>query len=386
MRSQRPPLVVLILTALAISVLYVPQPLLPTLALAFGVGAADTSLLITLAMLPLGLAPLVYGYVLEKMPARPMMIAATLVLAATQAGMALSDNWPLMLVLRGIQGLALPALLTASMTFITASAHHEHVRNAAAWYVATTIVGGFLGRALSGLLAELWDWRTAVGTFVPLLLLAALGALRLPHDAASRFGRVTPAIFREVLGIPGLKHAYLAIFCIFFVFAALLNVLPFRLATLDPEVGAATIGLAYLGYLSGLSVSLGAPRIRRWFRTEARTITAGMLLYATGLGLLSLPSIGSVYIAMFVFCGGMFLVHTRLSGEVNHLSAQRKGVVNGLYIAAYYLGGSIGSWLPTMLYRQTGWLMFIGVLGAMLSLAAWQLHCLHPIDRKAMKG
>ena len=58
----RPPLGILLLTVFGFSTLYAPQPLLPVLAEAFGRGPTEASLLITLAMLPLACAPLVYGY------------------------------------------------------------------------------------------------------------------------------------------------------------------------------------------------------------------------------------------------------------------------------------------------------------------------------------
>jgi YNFM family putative membrane transporter len=133
------------------------------------------------------------------------------------------------------------------------------------------------------------------------------------------------------------------------------------------------IGFAYVGYLAGLFVSLRATRIRQALGSEARVYLAGAVLYGGGLGLFALPSIGGVYLAMFVFCGGMFLLHTRLSGEVNHLAHEHKGVANGIYIAAYYLGGALGSWLPAELYRHLGWSVFLWILGGVLLLAAASL-------------
>lgn len=52
---------------------------------------------------------------------------------------------------------------------------------------------------------------------------------------------------------------------------------------------------------------------------------------------------------------GMFPIHTRLSGQFNHLEQEHEGVMNGCHIAAYYLDGTIGSWLPAELSRVVGW-------------------------------
>lgn len=374
--STRPPITILLLTVLGFCTLYAPQPLLPVLAGEFGIGAGSVSLAITATLLPLAVAPLLYGYLLEGLAARTMLVAATLILAAAQLGLALADDWSLFLWWRLLEGLALPALFTALMTYVAGSVPREQVRHAMGWYIAATLVGGFAGRALSGMAAGWWDWRVALGLWTPLLLLMALAVLRLDGGERSHFARVTPRVFGQVLAMPGMRWAYLAIFGVFFIFAALLNVLPFRMGGIAPGISATVIGFAYAGYLAGLFVSLRAARIREALGSEARVYMAGVGLYGAGLALFALPSIAGIFAAMFVFCGGMFLVHTRLSGEVNHLAHQHKGVVNGIYIAAYYLGGTLGSWLPAELYRHLGWGPFLWLLGGMLGVVAlglWRL-------------
>jgi YNFM family putative membrane transporter len=65
---------------------------------------------------------------------------------------------------------------------------------------------------------------------------------------------------------------------------------------------------------------------------------------------------------MFLFCGAMFLVHATASGVLNRYAAGRKGIVNGLYVAFYYGGGTVGSFLPGFIYRSFGWTAFIFAL------------------------
>jgi len=370
LKTSRPPIPVLLLTVIGFCSLYAPQPLLPVLTKAFSVEPQDATLLITVTMLPLACAPLVYGYVLEAVPARFMLVTAALALALCQIGMALAGDWWEMILLRCVIGLALPALLTALMTYVAASASPEKLRQALAWYISATIVGGFSGRALSGLASSLLDWRVALGMWAPALLVMAFWTGRLRADEKSRFGRITPRVFRAVMAQPGLPQAYLAILCVFFVFAAVLNVLPFRMANLDPGTSATGIGFAYLGYLSGLMVSLNAQRLRLSCGSEARTYLLGLVLYGLGLWLFALSSTRGIYLAMFAFCGGMFLIHTRLSGQVNQLGGPYKGVVNGIYIAAYYFGGTVGSWFPAEVYRLAGWDLFLVSVALVLLLAA----------------
>jgi MFS transporter, YNFM family, putative membrane transport protein len=364
-----PPFGILLLTVFGFSTLYAPQPLLPVLAAAFDKGPTEASLLITLAMLPLACAPLFYGYLLVSVPARPMLTGSALLLGLCQIGLALADSWWLILTLRLVTGLCLPALFTAIMTFVAATAAPENLRQSLAWYIAATIFGGFAGRALSGLVASLWDWRVALGLWAPALLVMGVWTLRLPGRQASRFGRVSPRVFRSVMARPGAAQAYLTVFSIFFVFAAVLNVLPFHMADREPGTGAAGIGFAYLGYLSGLLVSLNTERLSRMFQSEGPLYALGLVLYALGLGLFAWSAKGGVYLAMLAFCSGMFLIHTRLSGRVNQLGGLYRGVVNGIYIASYYFGGSLGSWLAVVVYRHLGWLPFLAIVALVLVLA-----------------
>ncbi|MEJ2576962.1 MAG: MFS transporter [Gammaproteobacteria bacterium] len=368
--SARPPLPLLLLTVASFGCLYVPQPLLPELAAVFGVHAAEASLLITATMLPLALAPLFYGYVLEGVPALRMVTVAGLLLAAAQLGMALSQDWGVLLALRIVAGLSLPALFTALVTQVSRTAARAQVRQAVAWYIAATIFGGFLGRALSGVLAEFLDWRAVFGFWAGAMLLALWRVARLGIPGESHFGRLRLQVFREVLGTPGFAAAYAAIFGIFFVFAGFLNVLPFRLQALSDRLGPGAIGLAYGGYLVGLAVTLGNARIRAWVGRESRLLAAGTALYALGLASFLVPAPAAIYLGMYSFCGGMFLLHGRLSGQVNQRAADHQGVVNGLYIASYYLGGAIGSWVAPAAYRLLGWQALLAVLGGVLALAA----------------
>ena len=67
-------------TVVSFSTLYIPQPMLPLLADQFSVSSSDAGLLITITFLPLGLAPIVYGYFLQAIPARLMLTVAMVLL------------------------------------------------------------------------------------------------------------------------------------------------------------------------------------------------------------------------------------------------------------------------------------------------------------------
>lgn len=372
--SARPPVAILMLTLFSFGNLYAPQPLLPLLAANFNVSTADASLLITVTMIPLAVAPLLYGYILEGVPARNMITVAGLILALCHAGIAVADQWWQIVALRSLAGLCLPAVFTALMSSVSATARDDQVRQAVAWYIAATITGGFVGRALSGLLSDLFGWRLVFLFWSTGVFLATLYVLRLGAATQSRFERLRTSVFVEVLAIAGYRAAYATIFCTFFIFAGFLNVLPFRLQSLSESLSSTAVGLAYAGYLVGIVVTLCGQRITSLIDSERLFFVISLLLYGTGIACYTVETAAAIYLGMFPFCAGMFLLHSRLSGHVNELSRRNHGVVNGLYIASYYMGGAIGSWVAPEVYRIWGWTAQLSLLAAALCGAAVGLY------------
>jgi YNFM family putative membrane transporter len=72
---------------------------------------------------------------------------------------------------------------------------------------------------------------------------------------------------------------------------------------------------------------------------------------------------------MFLLCGASFLTHATATGYLNRHVSQHKGAVNGLYVAFYYGGGAIGSFLPGYVYGGFGWSGFMAVLIVVLVIA-----------------
>lgn len=373
--------IILYTTVLAFCTLYAPQPLLPRLALEFGVGADQAGLLITASLLPLGLAPVVYGYLLESVPARTLLRGAVLLLALSHLPLWLSGEFWVLVAARLAQGLLLPAIFTSLMTYLSTTATPEQVRKAISAYIAATILGGFSGRALAGLVADLAHWRLTFLLLLLGLLLAWWLLGRLTPDAKAHFARLEGNAVLAVLSRRRFRTAYGIIFLVFFVFASLLNLLPFRLTELSAAVSDSRIALVYSGYLIGVVIALGSTVIVARLGGERRAILLGLGAYLVAVLLFVLPSLPMIYLTMWLFCAGMFLIHSVLSAHLNHLAAERKGVVNGLYISCYYAGGTLGSFLPGLLYRHLGWSAYIACLALLVAAAVGLARGLSREDR-----
>src|SRR5690606_14021174 len=99
----------------------------------------------------------------------------------------------------------------------------------------------------------------------------------------------------------------------------------------------------------------------RYLGGERRAILVGFAGLAVTLVGFGVPRVDIFFVVMFLFCGAMFLIHATASGLLNRRAGSSKGIVNGLYVAFYYTGGAIGSFLPGYAYRYFGWNGFLVV-------------------------
>jgi len=348
-------IITLFCAALAFAVLYIPQPILPLLADFYNSDMSTASLLITVTMVPLGLAPMVYGYMLEHVSARSLLLWGFVLLGFSFVLMLLASNIHQLIIIRAIQGIILPAIITALMTYSAISAPKGQVRRFLSIYIATTIIGGFCGRILTGLFIDLLGWNLTLVFWLCLIVFAIILLRRMDSDAEAKFSKPNLSILRQVVSRPGFRQIYGIVFLMFFVFATVLNFLPFRLKQITPDISEATIAMIYIAYLIGAIISFNISRIIRMLGGDFKTLLAGLIIYCSGSILFFTAELLLAFIAMLLFCAGMFLMHATLSGLVNYLAEKSHGVVNGFYLSSYYLGGALGSWLPGFIYQKHGW-------------------------------
>lgn len=363
--------IVVYCTVVGFAILYAPQPLLPLLADQWQRSLDDAALLTTTTMIPLALGPLIYGYVLEHVSTKHMLAAGFLVLTVVQFAIGLGPDYPVFFVLRTVQGMLLPAIFTALMTYSSAAGGPDRTRRNITIYVAATIAGGYSGRALSGMLTDLFDWQLAFQFWTGAALLATLLIIRLDSDPRLRLRKVHLGEIRQLARRPVYAEGLASAFLLFFVFAAMLNFLPFHMRDNDPQISHSAIALVYTGYLVGVAISLGSLHLIRWFGGERNTLVVGSLVYLVGTAAFALPGNSLAYVSMLVFAAGMFTLHSVLSAFLNHLETERKGLINGLYVSAYYSGGALGSYFPGFLYQYLGWTAFIVLLVLLLGAVTW---------------
>lgn len=362
--------------------LYAAQPIQPLFQQEFQLTNFQALLFTTLMMAPLGIAPLFYGFILEAVSAKVMVRWALLILGVLELLFAFAADYAALLLIRAVQGLMIPAILTSLMSYISYSSQRDKVQQAIATYVGATILGGFLGRFLSGLFTDLFGWRFFFFILGILLITNSIILKSMVRNVKMNYSRPQIPEILDLLKERMFLWLYVAIFCLFFVFAAMMNFVPFELKRLLPSSGETGVGFLYLGYSMGLLVSLNSGRVIRWCRGAVNGISIGIVIFAVGCVMFSTKVYAVMFGAMFVFCLGLFTAHSLLSGAVNRLAKDNKAIANGLYICFYYTGGTLGSILPAALYEEYGWNVFLGQLLVMIGVAFWFTRCLASVLRQ----
>jgi YNFM family putative membrane transporter len=315
--------------------------------------------MITSVLIPLGFAPLVYGYLLESVPTKKLLVWSVTLLAMTTLAIFFAGHFWLILGLRFCQGLIIPAILTSIMTYISTMYHGRAMQHGFAVYIASNIMGAFLGRFMSGAVSTFFGWRYSFLAIFIALVIGLICLQRLSPAPKADFERLTPKDIMDTLRRPGFLRIYVLIASAFFVFVSIPNFLPFRLTDITGGISEFRIGMAYSGLLMGIVIALLTPRLVGFFGGEAKTLRVGLCCFLAGTLIFLADTTTIIFANMFLFSGSMALLQSTCSGYINKLATSRKGVANGLYISIYYTGGSLGSYLPGWVYTQMGWNYYI---------------------------
>ena len=97
-----------------------------------------------------------------------------------------------------------------------------------------------------------------------------------------------------------------------------------------------------------------------------RAIVAGIVIFILSTSLFFSSNALFLFSVVFLFCVGMFTVHTISTRIANSLKASQKALTSGMYLSFYYIGGAVGSIIPSIVYAKFGWditiFMFVGML------------------------
>jgi MFS family permease len=148
-------------------------PAIPTLAMSFGVSFGVASGVVTAFLLGNLAGTIPSGWLIDRFGRRPVLLAGPILSATMACGVALSDSFPEILVLRFFNGVAAQMWLMARLAAISHGTAAGQRGRQVSWMFGMDSTGKLSGPLIGGFVA------TAFGLRAPFWIYAALAALSL---------------------------------------------------------------------------------------------------------------------------------------------------------------------------------------------------------------
>lgn len=330
----------------------VMDPLLPRLAVEFGVALGTASWSITCFTIGYALCQSFFGLIGDSHGKYRVIAWGCAASAAASLLCALSPNLPLLLLARVIAGGMTAAIIPLSMAWIGDVVDYEHRQPVLARFLMGSILGVSAGQLLGGLSADYLGWRLAfflvAGLFLAGTLLLFAVRRQLPPQALATQPIQQHALrhlwieYVQVLSDQWAKVVLLAVFLegalVFGSFAFLASHLHRQLALSLSAAGTIVMlfglgGLLFAAASRTLVRRLGEAGLSRW----------GACILSFSMCALSLsPNVWVAAPACFLMGLGFYMLHNTLQTNATQMAPERRGAAVSIFAFCYFIGQSTG--------------------------------------------
>lgn len=347
-------------SGLAVGNLYWAQPLLAAITADFGVPPSQGGFLVTATQLGYALGILLIvplGDILER---RKLLITVMLLTVAGLLCSAVASSFAVLAVSLGALG-----IVTVSGQIIlplVGDLAAENERGRMVGIVSSGITSGILfSRLLSGLVADLWDWRSIyIMAAVLNLVMVAVIFLYLPKVPAGEkvsYGKLLSGVFTAVKRYPKMRGILLKQGMIFgIVFNLFWTALTFLLSAPPFSYSTFQIGLVSLAGLTGAiaGTRLGTLEDNGWGQ-KGMAIFIGLCAASMTLAAMGAESIVVVLLAAAVFSLAVQGVGILCQSQLFALSDSERSRLNTAFVVSNFLFCAIGSSLAAFFWNLGGW-------------------------------
>ncbi len=353
---------------------YSTQPLLPLLRETFHASELAVSLTVSATIFATALAAPIIGMIAERRGRKKVIVPSLFLLTIPTALAATSTSLGALIFWRFAQGIFVPGVIAVMLAYVNEEWAGRGVGRAMSAYVTGTVIGGFLGRFISGVIATHWHWRA---TFLVLAVLNLIGAVvvRAWLPLAKNFVRAEH--LQQVLdhAKDHLRNSrLLANFGMgataLFTLVGCFTYANFYLAAAPFHLNSAQLGSIFFVYLLGVVITPQSGRFLDRFGFRHTTIVYCAMMIA-GLLLTLIKSLPVVIIGLAIFSSGVFVAQAAATVQTGAIAGRARSSAAGLYVAFYYLGGSVGATLTDWFWRWQGWPGCVGLLAGVSLVSLW---------------
>ncbi len=372
------------------SELYAVQAVLPALAAEWDLRESTAALAVSVATGALAVSVLPWAALADRIGRVKAMMISAAITAAAGALLPLSPNFPVLLALRAVSGLALGALPALAMAHLVATAPRGRTSAVGGLYIAGTTIGGLSGRVVTGAVSAVAGWRWGLATTAVLVTAAVVAfVVLLPRDAASppTRGEVArprapcgPAPVRQrdrirlALADRTVRVFYAQAFLLMGAFVTIYNLIGFHLLDDPYRLPASVVSLLFLTYLVGTVGSSGVGRLVGRFGRRRILAGAGYGM-AAGAGMMLAPPLPVVLTGLVATTFCFFVAHAIAATWAGERVPAARSQASALYSLSYYAGSSVLGFAGALIYDGAGWtgamIMVICCVGSAATLAVF---------------
>ena len=379
-QARLPTFPVVLAGAAAFLDLYSTQPLLPLLTRTFGASTFEAGLTITAPTVAVAIFAPFIGRLADRLGFRRVIVLSVWTLTLATALAATSHSLHQLIVWRFVQGIATPGIFASTIAYIHEVWPSSHAGRATAAYMTGTILGGFTGRAVSGLVAADVSWQAS---FVALAMVTGAVAVALTlwlpreparharHGATAGGGSIAHLFRnRRLIATCGVG------FSVLFTQVAMFTYVTFYLAAPPYSLSTIALGWLFVVYLVGAVVT---PFAGRWNDAHGhRTgIALAMALGGAGALLTLVPWLPAIVAGLALCATGVFTAQATTSSYIGAVTSSDRALAVGMYSTFYYAGGSVGGALPSIFWTTGGWtacvllVVVVQLVGAAIAFTQW---------------
>ncbi|HEY9628697.1 MAG TPA: MFS transporter [Coleofasciculaceae cyanobacterium] len=338
--------------------LYATQPLLPLFTQIFHRSKVEVSLTVSATTIAVALSAPWAGVLADRIGRKQVIVPALLLLSLFTGLTATASGLDALVFWRFMQGLLMATVFAVSIAYVSEEWAGAGVGAAMAIYVTGNVLGGFSGRVLSGFIADLCGWRWAFVMLSGLTLLGAIASgLGLPSSrnfTAKKDIRSSLRAMALHLQNPRLIAAYAVGFNILFSNVALFTYVNFYLSAPPFNLNTIALGLVFCVYLLGVVIT---PIAGRWIERLGyrRSLLMAIGMICVGLSITLMPHLWLVITGLAISASGIFICQSVTTSYVGTTARESRSAATGLYVSAYYVGGSLGAVLPGFFWSLGEW-------------------------------
>lgn len=346
--------------------MYCTQPLLPMFVQLFHASKGAAGLTVSSTTLGVAVAAPFVGSYAERHNRKNVIVGSIFALAVPTLLAATSNGLPLLEFWRFLQGVLMPGIFATTIAYITEEWPGTTVAMVTALYVSGTVLGGFLGRLIAGMIADHYGWRwafvlLAAGNIAGGLLVAAW----LPH---ARHGGQIKGQERSVLSgehhllrmLQHFKNSDLVVtfaigFTVLFALVSMFTYVTFHLAAPPYRLSTSALSLLFAVYLAGLVATPAGGYLLSHIGVR-KGILGAVIMSLAGVLLTLAPPLWAIVVGLALCSSGVFIAQAAAITYLRHAApAGARVSAAGLYLSCYYIGGTVAGIAPSYAWRFGGW-------------------------------